>query len=283
MNEAEQAADESQNINPIDEISQLLAGEQAEETPDESQEAEAVNELLSDSESDNADESEIDDSELEETDEAFNLSHLAEKLDVDKADLYSVEIPLGDDKIATLGELKDAYKDAEELTQERENLELERVKGRNEYMTARDQLTKVMQYMGDVPQEALEYAESVHRAELETAGKNILAAIPEWSDPNAIKSDMSAMANHLKSYGFSESDLNMVTDHRLMSYVRDNMRREAQANQAKERIAKQRKAAPKNLRPSKQTAKNAAQARLHKAAKAGDRQAQTALVTDLIT
>ncbi|WP_425044057.1 hypothetical protein [Primorskyibacter sp. S87] len=50
----------------------------------------------------------------EEDDDSVSLASVAEALEVEPADLYEVQVPLGDGETVTLGQLKDAYKDQTE-------------------------------------------------------------------------------------------------------------------------------------------------------------------------
>lgn len=216
--------------------------------------------------------------------EAYKLENLAEKLGVEAEDVYNIEVPIADGETATISELKDAYKDVEAINTERETLEHTRVTQQNEQLAARDQITKLVSLLGDqVPDELWQAVEDIQGQEVAKAGESMLAAIPDWKEPAAVKADMTAMGEHLKSYGFTAADLGRVMDSRLMVYIRDNMRKEKLAKEAKAKLAASKKPA-KHLKGKKpDTAKTAAHARLHKAAKAGNKDAQTELAANLIS
>lgn len=216
--------------------------------------------------------------------EAYKLENLAEKLGVEAEDVYSIEVPIADGESVTISELKDAYKDVEAINTERETLEHTRVTQQNEQLAARDQITKLVSLLGDqVPDELWQAVEQIQGQEVAKAGESMLAAIPDWKEPAAVKADMTAMGEHLEPYGFKAEDLGRVMDSRLMVYIRDNMRKEKLGKEAKAKLAASKKPA-KNLRSSKpDTAKKAAHARLHKAAKAGDKNAQQQLAAQLIS
>jgi len=274
----------------LDQVTDLLEGKAEDETSDESTlgtEVQEVDELLADDTGDiEADETEGDDETDEsETDEveAFGLDALAEKLGVEKSDLYEVAIPLGDGREpVTLGQLKDNYQDAERLADERTALDDERSALSVEAMRTRDEISRIASYLPDVPPELMQAVQEQHREHLTQEYNALLNAVPEWKDKAQHLADREAMISHLQGYGFRPTDLDNVLDHRLLKYVRDNMQRDQRIAKAKE-SAVLHKTAPKNPKPaSKAKQQSAALARLHKAAKAGNKQAQVSLVENLI-
>ena len=52
-----------------------------------------------------------------------------------------------------------------------------------------------------------------------------LDVIPEWSNDETKATDKAGIAEHLKKYGFSENHLDLISDHRMLRYMRDNYNR----------------------------------------------------------
>lgn len=59
----------------------------------------------------------------------------------------------------------------------------------------------------------------------------LVSAIPEWSDLSVRESEAKEMSNFLSDYGFTETEVGNVIDHRLVKIVRDAMKNKGKTSQ----------------------------------------------------
>lgn len=62
-----------------------------------------------------------------------------------------------------------------------------------------------------------------YQATLDSEREKLVAAIPEWKDTEVAKADKSKLRDYASKAGFSDDDLNQVSDHRLMVMLRKAM------------------------------------------------------------
>lgn len=153
-----------------------------------------------------------------------NLNELAERLGVEVATLYDLEINMGDNaEPVTLGALKDAQAAASSLTNDRLEFEEERATYETELRQNQQDLADVIQAL---PRAALtnELLQKIgrHREQAEKRERALtLKSIPSWSDKAKETADREVMAAHLASFGYPEGALEAMFDHRTLSLVRD--------------------------------------------------------------
>jgi hypothetical protein len=66
-------------------------------------------------------------------------------------------------------------------------------------------------------------AANLRKEQLRAEAEHLVAAIPEWKDPEVAKKDKAKLVAHAKSRGFTEEDLAQVADHRIIKLLRDAM------------------------------------------------------------
>jgi hypothetical protein len=161
---------------------------------------------------------------------AMDLAALAEKLGVEPDSLYDVTLPMPDGaEPVTLGQLKDAFREGQalevkqtELTKARAEWQADQIRQQREI----DQLLAAMDPAAIKP-EAAQAIQRVNAERLSREREAILRAVPEWSDPAAVKADILGITAHLQPYGITAADLDAVTDHRLLRYFRDQAKQAA--------------------------------------------------------
>lgn len=156
-----------------------------------------------------------------------DLAALAERLGMAPDALYSVKLPMPDGREAvTLGQLKDAYRDAEALEQQRSEVTKQRGEWHADQLRAQRELD---QLLAAIPADAVRpelraAVEAVNRERLSRETEALLRAVPEWSSPDAVRADLTAITAHLQPYGITAQDLQALTDHRLLRYFRDQVK-----------------------------------------------------------
>ena len=163
------------------------------------------------------------------TDSKVTLKELAASMDLDAKDLYDVEITIGKDHdqepiTATLGELKDGFKELEKFRGDAEQFTARKVEQENQVMTAKrqiDQLVELGAKTNSLHPEVLARLEIIHGQTVQTELRAVLAAIPEWGNAIERQKDFTQMHGAMAEYGFSEWEVDNEIDHRKLKLMRD--------------------------------------------------------------
>ncbi len=169
-----------------------------------------------------------DDVEEEEQAQATTFKEMADKLGMSKKELYGVEINLGNDSIVSLGDLKDAFKDYESIKDGQEKFEATKTHEQNEMMIARrqmDQLVQLGQQTGNLTPQIIDQLDKIHGDNVTRERNALLTTLPEWRDSNVRQTDYHEMGQLLGQYGFTQTELEGVVDHRLIKFVHDMTKR----------------------------------------------------------
>lgn len=158
-----------------------------------------------------------------------DLEYLAETLSIEKAELYDLDIPVGDGEVATLGQLKDAYKEYGPITEARDKLSRDNDQYQRDVMATRAQLNMMMQ-VANTPEkqqlvsDMMQAASSHHTQWERTQSEAALEAMPEWSEPTTKANDQKSIVELGAQYGFSEPEMMATHDARTLRLLRDAAR-----------------------------------------------------------
>lgn len=167
-----------------------------------------------------------------------SLKALAETLELEDKDLYAIEVPMANGETRTLGQLKDLVAQQDQFALRELEWEEERHRKESELIRAQDELRELISALPQnaVKPEVLEKIRQKHEATLKIEREKTLEAIPEWKDENRRTEDIRGMVEHLKGYGFPETYIQSVFNHRTMKYIRDNWQREQRIRKALEAV-----------------------------------------------
>lgn len=157
------------------------------------------------------------------------LKELSELTGLKVEDLYGIEIEAAEDggESHTLGSLKDHA--AKQIDYAGRELELSerRVKLESDQVKSRRDLEIILQALppDSIKPEILAKAKKEREVYLDREAARVLDVIPEWSDGESKRTDLAGISEHMAQYGFEESHVAQVADHRMLRYMRDNFNR----------------------------------------------------------
>jgi hypothetical protein len=166
---------------------------------------------------------------------AVTLAELAKFADLETRDLYGVEITVGKDETATLGELKDGYKELQKMRGDVAEFEDRKTNSQNEVMIAKRQIEQLVELgaaTNSLHPQVLDKLQEIHADTVSRERRAVLGVMPEWSDEVTRAKDFGQMSDLLSKYGFSRQEVEGVLDHRLLKFARDMARRENQIKTA---------------------------------------------------
>lgn len=154
----------------------------------------------------------------------LDLTALAERLGVEPAKLYEARIPLADGaEPVTLGQLKDAYRDSQQLEAQRSELTQQRGEWHADQLRQQRELEEVLAAIpaDRIDPQLAQAVQKVNRERLSREAEALYRTVPSWTDAKARDADLVQMQAHLAQYGITRQDLDAVTDHRLLRMMRD--------------------------------------------------------------
>jgi hypothetical protein len=148
------------------------------------------------------------------------LTELAEKAGVKVEEIYAAVDRNG----MTVSELSDGARDLRDLKQRRHEFEEQQTRFRVERAQAQqdieDLVSMVQQGGAHITPQLQDQLKMQRAQQLEREQQLLLSAVPEWRDPLVKQSDVNTMVDHVAKFGMSGADLGLITDHRLLLYMR---------------------------------------------------------------
>lgn len=195
-----------------------------------------------------------------------SMEALSKRLGLKPEQVYNVKIPLADGaEPLTIGQLKDRVGELVDL--ETRELQFEQRRMRTEGELLRSQ-AEIRELLAMVPKqhispEIVNKIRQRHETNMATERRLTLEHIPEWRDEKRAGEDLQGMIGLLGEYGFDETFIASVHDHRAIKFIRDMYLRDKRIKQALAKVtipdskghrssAKTKKAAarPSNQQPS---------------------------------
>ena len=196
-------------------------------------------------------------------DAAVALQDVAERLGLDAADLYDIEVPLGKGESTTLGELKDAFKEYGPVKDAQEKIQSQKDEYERSIMQSRAELNGILAVIPpELRQAVIDNGRQYNTQWEKTQRDQVLEAIPEWKQADQLQKDRDAIVAIGAQYGFSEPEMQYTNDARTLRMLRDFTRMKAQLDEANS-AAKVKRQAPSA--PGKQNTRRLTKRRLDNA------------------
>lgn len=178
-------------------------------------------ELFSDSEDGDSDDDGIGDDPSKPPE---SLEALSKRLGLKPEQVYNVKIPLADGaEPLTIGQLKDRVGELVDLETRETQFEQRRLRAEGELLRSQ---AEIRELLAMVPKEHIrpEIVNKIrqrHNANMQRERAATLEHIPEWRDEKRATEDLQGMTEFLGEYGFDETFIGTVHDHRAIKFIRD--------------------------------------------------------------
>lgn len=152
------------------------------------------------------------------------LDMLSKRLGFKPEQIYNVKIPLADGaEPLTIGQLKDRVGELVDLETRETQFEQRRMQSEGELLRSQTELRDII---GMIPKEHIspEIVNKIRKRHDENMAfqrKMTLDHIPEWRDEKRAGEDLQGMIDFTKRWGFDESFMATVHDHRALKFIRD--------------------------------------------------------------
>lgn len=174
----------------------------------------------------------------------FNIEAIAEKLGIEPAEVYQIEIPLGQDREPiTLGQFKDHVQDLLNVDDAREALENRQAEHEASVLRDQQETLAIINALGEnLTPELRQMAAQQYQTHMTQQRALMLQMLPEWRDAERYAADRSDMFETLTShYPVSETQLSAQQEAVTVLMMRDLARfwrREKSIDAERKRIPK---------------------------------------------
>lgn len=152
------------------------------------------------------------------------LEALSKRLGFKPEQVYNVKIPLADGaEPLTIGQLKDRVGELVELETRETQFEQRRMQVEGDLLRSQ---TEIREILAMIPKEHIkpEIVNKIRKRHDENMAferRMTLEHIPEWRDEKRAGEDLQGMINFTKRWGFDETFIATVHDHRAIKFIRD--------------------------------------------------------------
>jgi hypothetical protein len=186
-----------------------------------------------------------------------SIDGVSKRLGLKPEQVYAIKVPMPNGaEPLTIGQLKDRVGELVELETREAQFEQRRVKSEGELLRAQ---TEMRELLGLIPKEMASQVQPLvdkmrkrHEATMKRERALTLEHIPDWENESARQEDIQGMMDLLGDYGFDESFITSVTDHRALKFIRDAYLRDKRIKAALSKVTIPSK---NGKRPSGKTAK----------------------------
>lgn len=165
---------------------------------------------------------------------ADSIDGVAKRLKMKVEDVYKIKVPMPSGaEPMTLGDLKDRVGELVDLDLREMEFNTRRIRGEGELLRSQQELRSLMALIpkDKLTPELINKVRKTHEATQARERQLTIEHIPSWMDDKARTADIKGMIEMLGDYGFDESFIETIVDHRALKFVRDMylMRRRIQS------------------------------------------------------
>lgn len=185
------------------------------------------------------------------------MEQLTKRLGLKPEQVYGVKIPLSDGaEPLTIGQLKDRVGELVDFETRETQFEQRRVKAEGELLRAQAEIREILAMVPKehIKPEVVEKIRKRHDENMRRERQMTLEHIPEWREEKKCAEDLQGMSEFLSDYGFDETFIGTISDHRALKFIRDMYLRDKRIKAA---LAKVTVPNSKGQRPSNKPAKGA--------------------------
>lgn len=165
--------------------------------------------------------------------ESFEV--LSKRLGLKPEQLYNVKVSMPNGAEAlTIGQLKDRVGEVVDLETRETQFEQYRMQKEGETLRSQAEIREILSMIPKehVKPEVVEKIRKRHEANLAIERRMTLEHIPEWRDEKRRGEDLQGMVEFMSTYGFDQTFLGTVTDHRAIKFIRDMFLRDRRIKRA---------------------------------------------------
>jgi len=152
------------------------------------------------------------------------MEALSKRLGFKPEQIYNVKIPLADGaEPLTIGQLKDRIGELVDLETRETQFEQRRMQSEGELLRSQAEIRELVAMIPreQINPEIVNKIRKRHDANMARERAETLRIIPEWKDEKRAGEDLQGMIDFMSNYGFDETFIASVHDHRAIKFIRD--------------------------------------------------------------
>jgi hypothetical protein len=186
-----------------------------------------------------------------------SIDGVSKRLGLKPEEVYSIKVPMPNGaEPVTIGDLKDRVGELVDLETREAQFDQRRIKSEGELLRAQTELRDVLSMIPkeNIPTGIVEKLRKRHDATVARERELTLEHIPSWQDQKACAADIEGINEMLADYGFDDTFITTVVDHRALKFIRDAYLRDKRIKAA---LAKVTTPTKRGKTPSSKTGKAA--------------------------
>lgn len=151
-----------------------------------------------------------------------------------------------------------------------------------EYQEYQDALSQVEGAKAAVQEELTDEQKQAWKAHVDAEWDKLTAAVPEWRESAKATADLAELRQHaISEFGFTEKEIDLVSDHRLLLMLKQNFELTQKRKKAKDKVEGKKAKAKDRLKGGVRKSKSSQKSKRKKQRQAANEQAdQSGSVTD---
>jgi len=153
-----------------------------------------------------------------------SIDGVSKRLGLKPEEVYSIKVPMPNGaEPLTIGDLKDRVGELVELETREAQFDQRRIKSEGEVLRAQTELRELISMIPkeNIPAGIVDKIRKRHEATVNRERELTLEHIPQWQDEKTCEADIAGINELLSDYGFDDTFIATVVDHRALKFIRD--------------------------------------------------------------
>jgi len=164
-----------------------------------------------------------------------DINHVGKRLGLTAEQVYSLKVPMPDGaEPLTIGALKDKVKELVNLETRETQFEARRIKSEGDLIKSQNEVRDLLAMLPkeQITEAMVEKVRKRQDAVLTRERRLTLEHIPEWEDDETRATEVKAISDFMQEYGFDETFITTVQDHRALRFLRIMWQRDQRIKKA---------------------------------------------------
>jgi hypothetical protein len=153
-----------------------------------------------------------------------SIDGVSKRLGLKPEEVYAIKVPMPNGaEPLTIGDMKDRVGELVELETREAQFDQRRIKSEGEVLRAQTELRELISMIPkeNIPAGIVDKIRKRHEATVNRERELTLEHIPQWQDEKTCAADISGINELLSDYGFDDTFIATVVDHRALKFIRD--------------------------------------------------------------
>jgi hypothetical protein len=153
-----------------------------------------------------------------------SIDGVSKRLGLKPEEVYAIKVPMPNGaESLTIGDMKDRVGELVELETREAQFDQRRIKSEGEVLRAQTELRELISMIPkeNIPAGIVDKIRKRHESTVSRERELTLEHIPQWQDEKTCAAEIKGINELLSNYGFDETFIASVVDHRALKFIRD--------------------------------------------------------------